>query len=67
MGGCFGTGDKYRSTTSNCEGYAVDYRKVNVDKLIDSWSSGEVLMIKDNLQELCRKRKQKKMTKGMLL
>ena len=50
MGGCFGSQDKCRSTMSIHSRNLVDYNKVNVDKLIDSWSSGEVLMIKDSLQ-----------------
>jgi hypothetical protein len=48
-------------------GYTVDYSRINVDELIDRWCSGEVLLIKDSIQEFCQRRNKKLMSKSMLL
>jgi hypothetical protein len=47
--------------------YTVDYHLINVDELIDRWSSGEVIMIKDSIHEFCNKRNKNLMSKSMLL
>lgn len=49
MGGCLIQSRERFFTPSKPITNEVDYDKINVDELIDKWSSGEVLMMKDRV------------------